>query len=78
MVDKNGGGQRERFNLSLRSRRLEVMGTKKTEREGGRYAREEGALSPRMSSSRGPFFLYFQAPATQASSTLSNKILKNA
>ena len=54
------------------------MGTKKTEREGGRYAREEGALSPRMSSSRGPFFLYFQEPATQASSTLSNKILKNA
>ena len=29
-----------------------------------------------MSSSRGPFFLYFQAPATQASSTLSNKVLK--
>ena len=29
-----------------------------------------------MSSSRSPFFLYFQAPATQASSTLSNKILK--
>ena len=30
--DKNGGGQSERLNLSLRSRRLEVMGTKKTER----------------------------------------------
>ena len=76
--DKNGGGQSERLNLSLRSRRLEVMGTKKTERARDALAREEGALSLRISSSRGLFFLYFQAPATQASSTLSNKILKNA
>ena len=77
--DKNGGVQSERLNLSLRSRRLEVMGTKKTERARDALAREEGALSLRISSSsRGLFFLYFQAPATQASSTLSNKILKNA
>ena len=68
----------DRFNLSLRSRRLEVMGTKTTERARDALARVEGALSLRISSSRGLFFLYFQAPATQASSTLSNKILKNA
>ena len=39
--DKNGGGQSERLNLSLRSRRLEVMGTKKTEREGGTQGKRE-------------------------------------
>ena len=42
--DKNGGGQSERLNLSLRSRRLEVMGTKKTER--ARDARTQGKMEP--------------------------------
>ena len=58
-----------KWNLSLRSRRLEVVG----ERQNGR-AREtrEGwgsSLSPRVSPSRAPVFScahYFQAPATQA------------
>ena len=53
--------------LSLRSRRLEVVGERENECARGRHAR--GYLSPRVSPSRAPVFscaYYFQAPATQA------------
>ena len=62
---------------SLRSRRLEVVGTKKKRareketREGRGERGEESSLTPCVSPSRAPvlsFARYFQAPATQANS----------
>ena len=60
--------------LSLRSRGLEVVGTRKNGRARRRHARGEGALARkapenRLSPSRAPvlsFAHFFQAPATQA------------
>ena len=57
------------FLASLRSRRLEVVGTRKNGRARRRHARGEGAPSPLACLSRAPvlsFTHYFQAPATQA------------
>ena len=48
-----------RKETSLRSRRLEVVGEWEDGRARGRHARG-------VSFSKGPFFLDFQAPATQA------------
>ena len=59
-------------NSGLRSRRLEVVGTRKNGR-----ARRRHASRPRVSPSRAPVFScahYFQAPATQAKSTVHKKI----
>ena len=63
--------------LSLRSRRLEVVGTRKNGRAKRRHARgggdRESSLTPRVSPSRAPvlsFTHYFQAPATQAKNNL--------
>ena len=53
---------------NLRSRRLEVVGTKKKKRARKKETRE-GRGTPRVSPSRAPvlsFAHYFQAPATQA------------
>ena len=55
---------RQRFYLSLRSRRLEVMGT------GGNGARKGDTLSPLVSHSRAPFFL---APITSKRLLLLSK-----
>ena len=59
----------ENTEISLRSRRLEVVGTRKNGRAKRRHARGEGSLTPHVSPSRAPvlsFAHYFQAPATQA------------
>ena len=58
--------------VSLRSRRLEVVGTRKNGRARRRHARGEEALTPCVSPSRArvlSFARYFQAPATQAKTT---------
>ena len=56
--------------LSLRSRRLEVVGERENGRARGRHAKDEGAPSPLACLLLAhPFFScahYFQAPATQA------------
>ena len=56
--------------LSLRSRRLEVVGIRRNARSRRRHVMGEGgSLNPRVSPSRAPvlsFAHYFQAPATQA------------
>ena len=54
---------------SLRSRRLELVGTRKNARDRKRHARGEGAITPCVSPSRTSvlsFAHYFQASATQA------------
>ena len=62
------GRDSSQVSVSLRSRRLEVVGTRKNGRARGRHARGEGAPS------RAPvlsFPHYFQAPATQAKCPLT-------
>ena len=59
------------FGSSLRSRRLEVVGTRK------KWAREKVTRESCVSPSRAPvlsFARYFQAPATQATSVLVGSI----
>ena len=58
----------ENTEISLRSRRLQVVGTRKNGRKR-RHARGKGSLTPHVSPSRAPvlsFAHYFPAPVTQA------------